>query len=47
MALLGLFALATTVQGQSAPLGSGLYKPAEAFRNHRLTLGEVRLIAKR
>ena len=38
MTLLGLVALAPTVWGQSVPLGSGLYKSAEAFHNHRLAL---------
>ena len=38
-ALLGLIALAATAQGQTAPLGSGLYRSAADFRSHRLTLG--------
>ena len=36
--LLGIFALASTAHGQSTPLGSGLYRSAEDFRKHRLTL---------
>ena len=38
IALLGLVALVHTARGQATPLGSGLYRSAEAFRNHRLTL---------
>jgi hypothetical protein len=37
-ALLGLLTLAAPAWGQSAPLGSGLYKSAEDFRARRLTL---------
>ena len=39
LALLSLMALATDALGQTAPLGSGLYKSAADFRGHRLTLG--------
>ena len=39
LALLSLIALATSVRGQNAPLGSGLYRSAADFRSHRLTLG--------
>lgn len=38
LALLGIFALAPTARGQSPPLGSGLYRSADDFRKHRLTL---------
>jgi len=38
LALLGTIALVTTAQGQTVALGSGLYRSAEAFRAHRLTL---------
>lgn len=38
LALLSLLAVATSAQGQTAPLGSGLYKSAADFRSHRLTL---------
>ena len=39
LVLLSLIALTTTAHGQTAPLGSGLYKSAADFRAHRLTLG--------
>ena len=39
LALLGLFTFATSAWGQTAPLGSGVYKSAADFRGHRLTLG--------
>ena len=38
IALAGFFALLTTARGQSPPLGSGLYRSAEDFRQHRLAL---------
>ena len=38
MALLGVVVLTATAWGQSPPLGSGLYRSAEDFRSHRLTL---------
>jgi len=38
MTLMGFFALLTTAQGQTPPLGSGLYRSAEDFRKHRLAL---------
>ena len=38
VALLGIFALNTLARGQSLPLGSGLYRSAEDFGKHRLTL---------
>lgn len=38
MALLGVFALAASSQSQSLPLGSGLYRSAADFRQHRLAL---------
>ena len=39
LVLLGLFTFATSAWGQTAPLGSGVYKSAADFRGHRLTLG--------
>jgi hypothetical protein len=38
LALMGLMTLATTAWSQAPPLGSGLYRSSEDFRNHRLTL---------
>jgi hypothetical protein len=38
LALMGLLAWATTARGQAPPLGSGLYRSADDFRHHRLTL---------
>lgn len=38
LALLGLLAWATSTRGQTAPLGSGLYRSAADFLGHRLTL---------
>ncbi|MCI1189727.1 hypothetical protein MON38_20075 [Hymenobacter sp. DH14] len=38
IALWGIFALASAARGQSPPLGSGLYRSAADFRQHRLAL---------
>ena len=38
IALLGIFALGASTRGQSPRLGSGLYRSADDFRKHRLTL---------
>ena len=38
IALLGIFALGTSARGQAGPLGSGLYRSADDFRQRRLTL---------